>query len=252
MFKKLEALIKKYPYRTIITVFFILIIIPPLVINWIYKTPAFWEIMLYDTNSTIPPGTLLSYWGTVLTFCATFSLSMIVYIQNKNNNISKQLVTNEASITIIEGSSAELTIFDILEFRTDLNFEFEIKVFSSAKIHLICLKSIIFSYKSFDDKKFDVNIETNNENFELKKTTDTDMVISTGCIEINNELKTFLMEKNMLTVKMKIEIICNDVITPVNIILGLKKQKLVKYNNFKYSVESPDIFTSKPRIKEND
>ena len=79
MKKKLMDFTRSHPYRTVGVIFLLLIILPPLLINAVYKVPAFWWVL----KNEIPAGNLLSYWGTVLTFCATFSLSIVVYLQKQ-------------------------------------------------------------------------------------------------------------------------------------------------------------------------
>lgn len=251
-FKKLEAFVKKRPFFTMIIVFFILIIIPPLVINWLYKIPAFWKVMEYENNSKIPAGTLLSYWGTVLTFCATFTLSMIIYIQNKENNINNKLVINEAIIDISDNSITEITINDLFEGSQSMLIKFNVRVLSKATISYIFLKSLSIMYGGYDEvSNFLIIIEPHKPNEKVISFQRREVYteFSTSFIEITNEQKTFLESKDKLKMRMEIEIVCNDVITPVNITLNLKKQS--DKITMKYFNESINIYHYRPKIKKN-
>jgi hypothetical protein len=243
MKEKLIDFIKNHLFRTVGITFLLLIILPPLLINAMYKVPAFWWVF----ENEIPAGNLISYWGTVLTFCATFSLSIIVYLQNKENIKNTKLINNEALITINSGSFTNITILDAASDSPSMIIDFKVKVLSKATIAAIYLRYFSFEYNGSVGERESHTIVSSPE-WELIKFQRNveDTSFSLALLKISNELKAFLDSKDNFTARMDVEILCNDVITPVTIILALKKHETFKtlYTNGRIH-----IIHGKPEIK---
>lgn len=94
--KKIIELLEKYPIRCILIMFTTLAIVPPFMIHCIYKITA--PIPFFE--KIIPAGSMIAYLGTVMAFCATFCLSIIVYIQNRKNTQKVRLIENRTCISI--------------------------------------------------------------------------------------------------------------------------------------------------------
>lgn len=90
MKKKFDEFIEscaKHPVRNVIILFLVLAVIPTFFIHLVYTLPHMFKglkvfqkcafFKSYFFKAKIPAGNLLAYLGTVLTFCATFTLSAI-------------------------------------------------------------------------------------------------------------------------------------------------------------------------------
>jgi hypothetical protein len=244
---KIIKYVKAHPFRTIGIIFLILIILPPLLIAALYKIPAF----LWILKSEIPAGNLLSYWGTVLTFCATFSLSVAIYIQNRDNAKNAKLMSNEALIIVSDDSLTEIILLNPGSGLSSLILNFNVIVMSKATISNILLNYLSFEYDgSNENRESHIVIQDpqwNRVHFQ-RKVTDTEFSIS--FIEIPNELTTFFKMKNNFVVRMQMEILCNDVITPIAITAKLKRlQEKCEKSKSIYSYEYVFVNHGKPRIK---
>ena len=94
MIEKIIQFFNEHPIKFFTCIFLGLLVIPTTVIHIIYIVPTgFWW-----SQETIPAGSMLSYIGTVLTFCATFMLSITVYLSNKEQSERMQIVENKAIV----------------------------------------------------------------------------------------------------------------------------------------------------------
>lgn len=96
IFEKIAKKFAEHPIRNIFICFVVLIFVPTGMIHLIYSIPAPCEIL----RAKIPAGSLLAYIGTVLTFCATFTLSMTVYLSNKKQEKINRISQNGVNLLI--------------------------------------------------------------------------------------------------------------------------------------------------------
>ena len=109
MKKKFDEFVEncaKHPVRNIIILFLALAVLPTFFIHLVYTLPHMFKgvkvvqkcafFKSYFFKAKIPAGNLLAYIGTVLTFCATFPLSVMVYLSNKKQTERMQIIDNKA------------------------------------------------------------------------------------------------------------------------------------------------------------
>ena len=96
MLEKIIRFFDEHPIRFFVRIFLGLLVVPTAFIHIVYVIPteSGWS------QETISAGSMLSYIGTVLTFCATFMLSITVYLSNKRQSEQLQIATNRALITM--------------------------------------------------------------------------------------------------------------------------------------------------------
>ncbi|HBY72977.1 MAG TPA: hypothetical protein DEG06_12120 [Lachnospiraceae bacterium] len=222
--KKILILVKKHPFLTIFIMFLILNILPPFLINALYKVPPFW----WTPKNEIPPGNLLSYFGTVLTFCATFSLSVIIYFQNKENNENTKLATSSAYVEINEGSLIEFNMSSAKQ--TDILIKFKVNVLSKSEISNIYLDEIHISYDGNNPEDIIMlEFESIYVVFQ-RRSTGTELYLR--ILDDSNKVANLIKSRDSLNVIITIKVKCNDVVTPIGIYLDLdeKEEKENKYN----------------------
>ena len=85
--RKIIHFFEKHPIKFFILIFIVVLVVPTTIIHIVYIIPtdSKW------TQVTIPAGNMLAYVGTVLTFCATFMLSITVYLSNKEQSERMQI-----------------------------------------------------------------------------------------------------------------------------------------------------------------
>jgi hypothetical protein len=231
MKEKLMNFIKSHLFCTVGVIFLLLIILPPLLINAIYKVPAFWWLFKYE----IPAGNLLSYWGTVLTFCATFSLSIVVYLQNKENIKNSKLTTYTAYIAIKEGTSIDIELpYSQETDMTDMSFNFKISALSKAAISKIYLDSIFFRYDELDVEMNGILMNFEEPKVIATNRLETEIDFKIVCFSISNDIVEFIKNNDEFGVSLNTRVKCNDVVTPILIFLDIKKQEdkcgIMKYS----------------------
>lgn len=220
MKKKAILFVKKHPFFMVIIAFLLLIILPPLLINVLYKVQVFWCI----PQNEIPAGNLLSYFGTVLTFCATFSLSIVIFIQNRENAKKILLLDNQVFITINDDSLMEITVIDGGSDLTSVSFSFNIIVLSKSNISDIYLRYLSFDFDRFSESA-EKHIIVNNSKWKVvhfqRGVTETELSVT--ITDISKELIALLEVKRNFVVIMEMSIKSNDVVTPVKITVKLNK-----------------------------
>lgn len=218
---KIIKYVKEHPGRTIFITFLTLIVIPPLFINVVYKIPAFWWLL----KNEIPAGNLLSYFGTVLTFCATFSLSVVIFLQNQENIKNSKIVDNETFITINDDSVAEITLFDKIDLASMI-LKFNVIVLSKAAISEIYLENLTIEFERFSENSKEYSLLKNA----LGKTIHFQRLVSNTELSLTitkmpKEVESLIKSKKEFVILMDMLIFCNNVVTPVSITAKLTRQQ---------------------------
>lgn len=139
MIGKIKDVCKKHPVGTVIVMTIMLLFAVPLIIQKIYHTPAPCELF----EEKIPPGNLLAYIGSVLTFGATFMLSMLVYRSNKEQSERMQLRENKVLLLVDEKKNVKVDLLNPNKRNIDDIFIcFECTVLSEAAISKIVMNSL--------------------------------------------------------------------------------------------------------------
>lgn len=239
--EKFLEMFKKHPFRCAIVIFLILVIVPTIFVHCIYKIPAPCENFKY----VIPPGNLLAYIGTVLTFCATFTLSMIVYISNRDRERREQLFKNRTFVTIPENQEVGIDIIDFTRKEmADIFINLEISFLSDATITKICMKFLSIEERIISKQKrsftFDFLDDPQSVTFpymDRKKTQ-----ISLSIKDVRKDIAQFLKESSCITIAFDIDFICDKVKTPYTITLDLKKKPNEEQNSIKYCFIIENIY----------
>ena len=132
MIEKIIQFFNEHPIKFFTCIFLGLLVIPTTVIHIIYIVPTgFWW-----SQETIPAGSMLSYIGTVLTFCATFMLSITVYLSNKEQSERMQIVENKAILIVNESYGVVVGLSDPKNIEKDDFFiKMKFKILSNASIN---------------------------------------------------------------------------------------------------------------------
>ena len=104
--EKIKEVCKKHPIIIVLIIAIALLIGAPLIIQGMYHVPAPCKLL----EEKIPPGNLLAYIGSVLTFGATFMLSLLVYRSNKEQSERASLSENKAMLVIDNDSGMKLDV----------------------------------------------------------------------------------------------------------------------------------------------
>ena len=128
MLEKIIRFFDKHPIIFFICMFLGLIVVPTAIIHVIYIIPteSWWS------QEKISAGSMLSYIGTVLTFCATFMLSMTVYISNKKQSEQLQIAENRTIVTIDNNEKVYISL--LYEDPVSISIDINLNVLSVAKI----------------------------------------------------------------------------------------------------------------------
>ena len=92
MLEKIIRFFNEHPIRFFVRIFLGLLVVPTAFIHIVYVVPteSWWS------QETISAGSMLSYIGTVLTFCVTFMLSLLVYHSNIEERKRSRLLEEKA------------------------------------------------------------------------------------------------------------------------------------------------------------
>lgn len=245
-YEEVDRYVKKYPVRCVVLVFLILSIGPPLIIHCIYKIPAlcsFWEFV-------IPPGNMIAYLGTVMTFCATFSLSIIVYIQNRKSENRTRLLENRTFISMDAGERIEICTPSVKK-EMSLMFQTEINVLSNIRFSSIILKYMSIRDESICGSKKELNMEFDDKKpmIQFQYKDKSKVKLSFGILKVEDYVMELFRELKSPTIGMDIDFICENVITPITIILILEKNdKETKGIEFVYNTGNAYIHHHKEKF----
>lgn len=221
MLEKLKKVFKEHPFRMSIAGFVGLIIVPIVIVHILYTIPAPVGWLEYK----IPPGNLLAYIGTVMTFCATFSLSVIVYISNKDKDKREYLLKNRIFINIDKNQEIKIEIIDLE--RNDYADIF-IKV-NIGLVSEVAISGIRMNFISIDEREIGKMRKCFSKDFSHKPEMVTFPRMDNKLIEasfplsnVDKNVAKFLKESKNFMIAIDVDFICEGVKTPYTINLGLK------------------------------
>lgn len=132
--EKVKEICKKHPIVMILIIVIIFLVCVPLMIQAMYHTPAPCELL----EEKIPAGNLLAYIGSVLTFGATFMLSLSVYLSNKEQSKRARISENKAMLVIDNDKNIRMNVLKPLtKDEHDIFINLELKILSKAMISKI-------------------------------------------------------------------------------------------------------------------
>lgn len=150
-FDKFAENCRKHPFRNFAVIFLVLMILPTIIIHLIYNIPVY-DIKIL--RARIPAGSLLSYIGTVLTFCATFMLSMTVYLSNKEQSDRIQIVENKAILVVDKSYGVVIGLSDPENIKKDDFFiKMKFKILSNASISKMIITELSIKGMSYPGAK---------------------------------------------------------------------------------------------------
>ena len=148
--EKIKEVCKKHPIIIVLIIAIVLLVGAPLIIQAIYHTPAPCELL----EEKIPPGSLLTYIGSVLTFGATFMLSLLVYRSNKEQYERASISENKAMLVIDNDSGMKTDVLkSSKKDKYDIFINVKLKILSKAMISRIHVTH--FSASDFDQPRDD-------------------------------------------------------------------------------------------------
>ena len=174
-FDKFMERLSKHPFRNAI----ILLVAPVVTIHLLYTLPHMIGSLVFFKNcnffktyffkAKIPAGNLLAYIGTVLTFCATFMLSITVYLSNKRQSEQLQIATNRTLITMnnIEKIQVKLIYEDVVIACIDADFN----ILSDATISEINMDRL-----TIEDRRVKRDKDTFSKKYENAETINLEYV----------------------------------------------------------------------------
>ena len=261
-FDKFAESCAKHPFRNAITLFLFLAIVPTFIIHMVYTLPhilgdlkTFQEcdfFKAYFFKAKIPAGNLLAYIGTVLTFCATFMLSMTVYSSNKEQTERMQLIENKALFLINDKKNVEVDLLNPRKEKLDDIFiELRWNVLSDAiisKIVMKCLSIEDLHHPREREKQFFIEYEK-GKNIEFKYQEDM------HCIKITLNLKDekaqkILRKDSWIGISGDFDVYCENVKTPVtmNISCWSYKGNEELVAHMKYDIRDSNFFSHKASL----
>lgn len=214
---------EEYPVKSILVLFISLAIVPPLIIHCIYKVP----IVIPFFQAVIPAGDMVSYLGTVLTFCATFLLSMIVFIQNRKSELESRIRTNKTYIS--EANDKNIIIMLSKEKREDdfvrLDFYLKIKVLSEALISDMFLESYSLADESVWWESLSCNwkIRRYERYIDFHYKDKNEVEIKAMLAKLEEKKVTFFLNKRNISMYLRIGFVSENIRTYIGIKVVLTK-----------------------------
>lgn len=226
-FDKFAESCSKHPFRNAIVLFLFLAVVPTFIIHVVYTLPhMFGELKIfresnffksYFFKAKIPAGNLLAYIGTALTFCATFMLSMTVYLSNKEQAERMQLIENKALFLV---NNQKMVKVDLLnpkkEKLDDIFIAMEWNVLSDAiisKIIVKCLSIEDMDHPRDREKQFFIEYEK-EENISFKYQEGKKRIKIT--LDLKDEKAQKILRKDhWISIAGDFEVYCENVKTPV-------------------------------------
>lgn len=222
--KKILDLIEKCLLKSIVVLFAFLCFVPPLIIHIIYKIPAFCSFFEW----TIPAGNMLSYIGTVLTFCATFLLSILVFVQNRQTENRIHLLENRTFISVDEGEKIKIvTPRAGKRKKSDFFLDVKINILSDNIFSKIELKfiEIIDQTMMGNQESLHMDFKKKPEVINFQYHSKENVHISFGISDITDEIIKFLDEKREFMIGIDCDFESDGVVTPITMKLALTKDE---------------------------
>lgn len=244
--KRIKKILKKHPIITIVFYIIFLFFIPPLIVHVIYKTPAFNQYLEY----IIPPGNMLAYIGSVLTFCATFSLSLLVFYSNKKSALKSKLAVNKVYISIDENRIVKVDVAESFYKNNCITIEFgmNIRVLSNTMVADIFLNSIELKDETASwgsiTSGFTIDSPEKIVHFRYEGKNSISAIFSIPNVE-KKTIEYFLNKRN-IAMSLNTIFVCEDVLTPIKINLVMER-----VSEHLYRIESchAQHFSAEPKKK---
>ena len=208
--EKIKEVCKKHPIIIVLIIAIALLIGAPLIIQGMYHVPAPCKLL----EEKIPPGNLLAYIGSVLTFGATFMLSLLVYRSNKEQSERASLSENKAMLVIDNDSGMKLDMLKpVKKDEHDIFINMKLKILSKAmisRIHVTHFSASDFDQPRDDERQFYADCgKGKNVTFQYKS-KDTLMITFDSTSE---KLRNILCTSKNLSIGFDIVITCENVKT---------------------------------------
>ncbi|MCB5755750.1 hypothetical protein LIR06_12590 [Mediterraneibacter faecis] len=208
--EKIKEVCKKHPIIIVLIIAIVLLVGAPLIIQAIYHTPAPCELL----EEKIPPGSLLTYIGSVLTFGATFMLSLLVYRSNKEQYERASISENKAMLVIDNDSGMKTDVLkSSKKDKYDIFINVKLKILSKAmisRIHVTHFSASDFDQPRDDERQFYADCgKGKNVTFQYKS---KDTLMITFC-STDEKLRNILCTSKKLSIGFDIVITCEDVKT---------------------------------------
>ena len=212
MLRKIIHFFEKHPIKFFILIFIVVLVVPTTIIHiaYIIPTDSKW------TQVTIPAGNMLAYVGTVLTFCATFMLSITVYLSNKEQSERMQIAENKAILIVDESYDVVVGLSNPKNIeRDDFFIKMKFKILSNAPINEMKITGLSIkgmSYPGSENEKIIQDYESErNVNFQYE---DKGNVIINFDIK-DEQLQNMFEKFNCIELRIDMEVLCNNVETKV-------------------------------------
>lgn len=218
----------------IIVLMVFLIVIIPFLIHVMYKIPAKSDFFIYE----IPAGNLLTYIGSLLTFGATFSLSLIIYFQNKENEKKMLLFQNRVFVAIDEKRGVDIEIKDMEKMQM-ISIVFYLKVLKDAIISEVRLNEIRLRNDEIhieDEFAYDFKEHSGKVLIRVQYLETNSVSFLTGFFEEIPKIEEFIKKWDNISIVIQADIVCDKVVTPIIIYLYTKKK-----NNYEYIISNSSI-----------
>lgn len=237
-FDKFMERLSKHPFRNAI----ILLVAPVVTIHLLYTLPHMIGSLVFLKNcnffktyffkAKIPAGNLLAYIGTVLTFCATFMLSVNVYYSNKEErNRSKMLeekavlTENRTLLSIDKKQIIEIEYLDVIKNKPhDIFWNVSLNVISEGIIEKVFQKNISIDDYTIKRDKQDYWAEyTKKKNLNFQYISGGSIFVGFEVSDKENKAFSLMKGSNHFSISGDFEFICDTVKTPITITIELKK-----------------------------
>lgn len=228
MLEKIIRFFNEHPIRFFVRIFLGLLVVPTAFIHIVYVVPteSWWS------QETISAGSMLSYIGTVLTFCVTFMLSLLVYHSNIEERKRSRLLEEKALLvenrTLLSIDKKQIIKVDYLDANKekpyDVFWNVDFEVISVGVVEKIFQKNI-----SIDDYTIKRDRQTYSDEY-VKKDELSFQYLPGGNISVSfaikdKENKAFNLMKgsNYFSIGADFEFVCDTVKTPISITIILKE-----------------------------
>lgn len=248
MLEKIIRFFNEHPIRFFVRIFLGLLVVPTAFIHIVYVVPteSWWS------QETISAGSMLSYIGTVLTFCATFMLSMTVYLSNKKQAERLQLIENKALFLIDNNKNVEVDLLTPKKERLDDIFiELRWKVLSDAVISKIVMKCLTIEdleHPGETEKQFFMKCEK-GENTTFKYQEDKNNIGITLNLK-DEKAQEILRKDSWIGISGDFDVYCENVKTPVTMNISCwsyrKNEDIIAHMS--YEIRSSTFFSHKPQL----
>lgn len=230
MLEKIIRFFNEHPIRFFVRIFLGLLVVPTAFIHIVYVVPteSWWS------QETISAGSMLSYIGTVLTFCATFMLSMTVYISNKKQSEQLQIAENRTIITIDNNEKVYISLLH--EDPVSISIDINLNVLSVAKI-----SEMNMSRLTVEDRRIKPDKDKFTQKYEEVKHIEYEYMnnekISTSFYTDAGIIQKIIEESDDFSVRYDMDVICGNVKTAIWLTLELEPEDKVP-NSGKYKIKS--------------